>query len=56
MNATTTGSTYWDPTAAAVATALQSAAGAIRVAQNIFYSDASMAGGTSVPADLFDLC
>ena len=53
MNGTTTGSTYWDPTAAAVATALQSAAGAIRVAQDIFYCDASMAGGTSVPADIF---
>jgi hypothetical protein len=49
----TTGNNYWDPTAPTVATALQSAAGAIRVAQNIFYVDTSMSGSTSVPADIF---
>jgi len=49
----TTGNGYWDPTAPTVATALQSAAGAIRVAQNIFYVDTSMSGDTSVPADIF---
>jgi hypothetical protein len=51
-NATTTGNTYWDPTT--IGSQLQSAAGAIRVAQNIFYCDTSMQGSTSVPADIFD--
>ena len=52
MNNTTSNS-YWDPTAPTVAAALQSTAGAIRVAQNIFYVDTSMSGNTSVPADIF---
>ncbi len=54
MNGNTTANTYWDPTAAAVTTALRNAAGAIRVAQNIFYADTSLSGGSSVPADKFD--
>lgn len=49
---TTNGKTYWDPTT--IASQLQSAAGAIRVAQQIFYCDTSMQGSTSVPADIFD--
>ncbi len=53
MNAITNGNTYWDPTASTVATALQKAAGAIMVAQQIFYVDTSMAGATSVPAGTF---
>jgi len=53
MNGNTTANTYWDPTSAAVTTALQNAAGAIRVAQNVFYADTSLSGGSSVPADIF---
>jgi hypothetical protein len=52
-NTSSNTTTYWDPTAAAVTTALQNAAGAIRVAQNIFYADTSLSGGSSVPADIF---
>jgi uncharacterized linocin/CFP29 family protein len=53
MNTNTTGSNYWDPTTPTVTTAMQSAAGAIRVAQNIFYVDTSLSGQTTVPADIF---
>jgi hypothetical protein len=49
---TTNGKTYWDPTT--IASQLQSAAGGIRVAQQIFYCDTSMQGSTSIPADVFD--
>ena len=54
MSGTMLGSNYWDLTAPTVATALQTAAGAISVAQNIFYADTSYAGATSVPADIFN--
>jgi hypothetical protein len=54
MNGTSTGSTYWDPATSSVATTLKNAAGAVRIAQNIFYADTSMLGTTSVPADVFN--